>query len=93
MLCRTMSRSLPLGKGKYVILSLILVAKFFTNLQGIVLHYFFLIYLTLGWKIDLKGLFIYFFGYIFHVYISKAFLGVVASAGKTRESKSLVARP
>lgn len=54
----------------------------------------FFIYLFLGLKIDLKRLFIhFFFGSIFHVYILKAFLGMVAPAGKARESKFLVARP
>lgn len=42
---------------------------------------------------DLKGLCVHFFVYIFHVYILKAFLVMVASAGKARGSKSLVARP
>lgn len=46
-----------------------------------------------GLKIDVKGFFELFFVYIFPVYVLKAFLGMVASAGKAREPKSLVEGP
>lgn len=46
-----------------------------------------------GLKTDLKVFYELFFFYIFPVYVLKAFLGMVASAGKVRETKSLVEGP
>lgn len=86
VLCRTMSCRLPLGKCKYVSLTLTLVAKFFTNLQGFVLHY-----LSLGWKIDLKGLFINFYGYVFHVYIT-SFFGYGSISWKSKRKQTFSGR-